>query len=252
MLKTYKWFLVCSLTALLFASCATDKAQRKEQAAASRRLGEGYLREGNPTAALKALLDAEKLYDKDPFLHYDLGLAYFYKGEPRLAISHLEKAVALKPDYAEAYNAMGGIYGGLEEWDKAISCFNKARDNLLYPTPHIVLSNLGEAYRGKMDYDRAIEAYNEAIKLDPQFPDAHRGLGLTYMDIGDYKNAVASLEKAVQFAPRFALAYFDLGRAYARLYQSDKAVDAFENVLKLVPDTALAEKASAEIKRLRP
>jgi tetratricopeptide (TPR) repeat protein len=36
--------------------------------------------------------------------------------------------------------------------------------------------NLGNTYRTKGDYDRAIEAYKEAIKLDPDYVNAHYNL----------------------------------------------------------------------------
>jgi len=53
--------------------------------------------------------------------------------------------MALKSDYSEAFNAMGTVYLRLEEWDKAISCFNKALAILLFAAPYIALNNLGEA-----------------------------------------------------------------------------------------------------------
>jgi tetratricopeptide (TPR) repeat protein len=250
-LKHLVWLALFSSLPLWLFSCATDTARLKEQAKASRQLGEGYLAEGDLTAALSQFLKAESLYDEDPFLHYDLGLAYFGKDELDLAISHFKEAVALKPDYSEAYNAMGRVYGELKEWDKAISCFHQALSNLLYTTPHIALNNLGEAYRGKNDYQTAIDFYRQALRKDPRFPPAHRGLGLTYMDLGDYGKAVTALEKAVRYAPRSPLIYFDLARSYLRLSKTKKAISAFENVVTLAPDTPLADRALAEIKKLR-
>ena len=236
---------------LLLFCCATNTAKLENQAKASRHLGEGYLAEGNLTAALSQFLKAEEIYDKDPLLHYDLGLAYFGKDELDLAISHFKKAVALRPDYSEAFNAMGRVYGELKQWDTAISCFHQALSNLLYTTPHVALINLGEAYRGKRDYERAIDFYRQALRKDPRFPNAHRGLGLTYMDMGDYGKAVTSLEKAVHYAPRSPLTYFDLARVYVRLSETKKAISAFEKVVTVAPDTPLADRALAEIRRLR-
>jgi len=249
-LKRLVRLVLCSCVPLLLVGCATDTARLEDQAKASRQLGEGYLAEGNLTAALSHFLAAEKIYDKDPFLHYDLGLAYFGKDELDLAISHFKKAVTLKPDYSEAFNAMGRVYGQLKEWDAAISCFHQALSNLLYTTPHVALINLAEAYRGKKDYERAIDFYRQALRKDPRFPNAYRGLGLTYMDMGDYEKAVTSLEKALHYAPRSPLTYFDLARAYVRLSKTENALTAFENVVVLAPDTPLADRALAEIRKL--
>ncbi|MDY6989502.1 MAG: tetratricopeptide repeat protein [Thermodesulfobacteriota bacterium] len=250
-LKPLVRLVLCWCVPLVLCCCATNTARLEEQAKASRQLGEGYLAEGNLTAALSQFLGAEKIYDKDPLLHYDLGLAYFGKDEFDLAISHFKKAVALKPDYSEAFNAMGRVYGQLKQWDTAISCFHQALSNLLYTTPHVALNNLGEAYRGKGDYERAIDFYRQALRKDPRFPNAHRGLGLTYMDMGDDVKALPSLEKALHYAPRSPLTYFDLARVYVRLSETKKAISAFENVVTLAPDTPLADRALAEIRKLR-
>ena len=251
MLKRSMLFLFCLFVSLFLFSCATDMAMRKNQAEASRRLGEGYLAEGNPTAALREFLKAEKLFEKDAFLQNDLGLAYSDKGKLDLAIFHFKKALALKPDYSEAHNSLGSVYSKLGQWDNAIESFNQARDNLLYSTPHLPLSNLGKAYREKKDYESSIGFYKKALEANRYFPPAHRGLALTYMDMGDYEAAISSLEKAVEYAPRFALAYFDLGRAYAGQYAIGTAISAFRMVIRLEPDTPLADRALDEIRKLQ-
>jgi type IV pilus assembly protein PilF len=251
MMKRSMLFLSCLFVSLSLFSCATDTAMRKNQAEASRRLGEGYLAEGNPTAALREFLKAEKLYEKDAFLQNDLGLAYSEKGKLDLAISHFKKAIALQPDYSEAHNSLGAVYSRIGQWDIAIESFNQARANLLYSTPHLPLSNLGRAYREKKDYDSSIAFYKKALEANRYFPPAHRGLALTYMAMGDYEAAISCLEKAVQYAPRFAVAYFDLGRAYAGQFATGKAISAFKMVVELAADTPLADSALDEIRKLR-
>ncbi len=244
-------FLLClSIAFWAVTACAPSLAERKQQAEKARTLGEGYLGERNVSGALEQLLEAEKLDGDDPLIQYDLGLAYFAKGETKMAIVHLQKALALKPDYSEAANAMGTVYLSLEQWDAAIPLLEKAIANLLYATPYYALNNLGDAYREKREYGRAIEFYRKALREDPLFVEAHRGLGLTYMAAGDYGAAVSSLEKALHLAPDFAAARFDLGIAYAAMYEREKAIDAFEKVIALEPESSLADSAIDELKKL--
>lgn len=238
----------CILLSLI--SCATDSAKRRSQSEASRYLGERFIAEGNFTGALRELLKAEALYDEDHILQNDLGLAYSGKGKLDQALVHFEKAVELNPKYAEAWNNMGTVYLKLEKWDNGISCFNRALEQLLYATPHFALNNLGEAYRGKGDYGRSIDYYKEALRAEPRFAGAHRGLALTHVAMGDLDAAISSLEKATEYDPEFAAAYYDLGRAYAGKYNREKALAAFKKVLQLVPDSALADLASAEIGKM--
>jgi tetratricopeptide (TPR) repeat protein len=227
-------------------------AERKRQSKASRRLGERYLSQGNTTAALKELLRAEEIYAEDPFLQNDLGLAYFAKQRLDLAIVHFEKALALKPGYAEALNNMGAVYLRLEEWDKAIDRFKRALEAVLYANPHRALTNLGSAYIGKKEYGLAIDSYKKALKIEPRYFRAHRRLGLAYMATEDYGAAISSLQKAVEHNPRYAPSYYDLGRAYAgSKYNTREAISAFKKVVELAPDSPLADEASAQIRRLQ-
>ena len=242
-------FLILAASSLV-VSCAADLALRKERAEAHMTLGEGYLGARNFSAALGEFLEAEKLNSKDPYVHYDLGLAYFGKKEFELAIVHLNKAVELKPGYAEAFNAMGTVYLRLEKWNKAISQFERASDNLLYATPYIALNNIGDAYRGKKDLVRAINFYEKALEAEPYFPNAHRGMGLVLIDMGDYEGAVASLKKAVKYAPGFAPPLYELGKGYALQFETEKAVAAFKKVIALAPDSPLAASAQVEIRKL--
>jgi tetratricopeptide (TPR) repeat protein len=254
MLKPLPRGLLFLFLCLCMLSCATNdkkKTSKKELADASRHLGEGYLGEGNYTAALRELLKAEKLDPKDPYLQNDLGLAYVGKEKLDLALQHFNKAVSLKPDYASAWNNMGIVYLRLDEWDKAIERFEKALDQLLYATPHFALNNLGDAYRGKKDYVRSIEAYHDALRSEPRFFRAYRGMALTYMAMGDYDAAASALEKAVDLAPDFALGYYDLGRVYVQKVNRKKAIAAFKKAAALAPDSPLAMAAKAEISKLQ-
>jgi tetratricopeptide (TPR) repeat protein len=227
-------------------------AERKRQSKASRRLGERYLAQGNPTAALKELLHAEELYAEDPFLQNDLGLAYFGKERLDLAIVHFEKALAFKPGYSEALNNMGAVYLRLEQWDKAIDCFKRALEGVLYANPHRALTNLGSAYAGKKEYGLAIDSYKKALKMEPRYFMAHKRLGLAYMATGDYEAAISSFEKAVEHNPRYAPSYYDLGRAYVgSKYNTRKAISSFKKVVELAPGSPLADEASAQIRRLQ-
>ena len=102
------------LLTLFLAACAGNKQLKKEQAEATRKLGEAYLRQGNYTAALSELRKAEKLYPQDHILQNDLGIAYRKKGKTDLAIKHFKKAIKLKPDFAPAINNLGTAYFDIE------------------------------------------------------------------------------------------------------------------------------------------
>ena len=63
--------------------------------------------QGNYTAALKELLEAEKINPKDAITHNYLGITYRNKNLPDKAIFHFEKALDLNPGYSIAKNNLG-------------------------------------------------------------------------------------------------------------------------------------------------
>jgi tetratricopeptide (TPR) repeat protein len=251
-MKANQFIWAASIFLLFFlASCAANLEEIKSQEEASRNLGEAYMGQGDYTAALREFLKAEKLYSKDPYLQNDLGLTYMAKEEIDLAIDHLKKAVEIKPDYAPAKNNLGTAYLAQKNWDDAIACFKGITEDLLYATPHYPLSNLGFAYYNKKEYRLAEKYYQDALKIEPGFAIALRGLGKTYIAMGKIPEAVAVFEKAIKHSPRFAEIYFDLADAYRITNDYKKALDAYSKVVELAPDTPLAIEAQKEAEKIK-
>ena len=249
--KQLVWTGYIFLIIFFMVSCAGDVQLRKEQAKASRKLGEAYFQDGNYTRALRELLKAEKLYPDDHILQNDLGIAYRMKGKADFAIRHFKKALELKPDYAPARNNLGAAYFDNKDWDAAIACYKEVAGNMLYATPHYPINNLGRAYYEKKAYKLSEGYYLEALEMEPKYVPALQGLGQTYIAMGKISEAVAALESAVKEASEFARAYFYLGKAYRLSRKYDKAHAAYNKVLSLVPETPLAVEAGKEIKKMK-
>ncbi len=244
------WPVYLLLIIFFIASCGGTQL-RKEQAEASRKLGEAYFKDGNYSYALRELFKAEELYPDDHILQNDLGIAYRMKGKSDLAIRHFKKALKLKPDYAPARNNLGAAYFDKKDWDAAIACYKEVAGNILYATPHFPLNNLGRAYYEKKAYKLSEKYYLEALEIEPKYVPALQGLGQTYIAMGKLSEAVAALESAVKEVPEFARAYFYLGKAYRLSRKYNKAYVAYNEVLSLVPETPLAVEAEKEIKKMK-
>lgn len=249
-IKRLAWPGYLLLVIFFLTSCGGAQL-RKEQAEASRKLGEAYIIDGKYTRALRELLKAEQLYPNDHFLQNDLGIAYSKKGKTDVAIRHFKKALQLQPNYAPARNNLGTAYFDQKNWDAAISCFKEVAGDILYATPHYPLYNLGKAYYRKKDYKFSEKYYLEALDQEPKFAVAMRGLGQTYMAMGKKSEAVAAFKSAVKEAPEFARAYYDLGGAYRLSCKYKKAYAAYSKVLSLVPETPLSAAAEKEIKKMK-
>ena len=246
-----KRFVLSLFLIFCIASCAANIEVRKKQEEASRNLGEAYMQQRDFSSALREFLKAEKIYSKDPILQNDLGLGYMAKGRLDLAVKHFKKAVKLKPDYAPARNNLGTAYLANKEWDVAIACFKEIIDDILYATPHYPLTNLGWAYYNKQEYEVAEKYYSDALRLEPNFVIALRGLGRTYMAMERAADAVAMLEKTVKKYPRSAESYFYLAKAYSLSRQYKKAIKAYNKVIELAPDSAIEREAQKEVEKIK-
>lgn len=72
-------------------------------------------------------------------------------------------------------------------------------------------------------YSQAATILQRAVKLDPQFADAHFALGHAYFDLKQWRNAVESFKTAVELNPKDQEARDRLGLARAMLWEEDSA-----------------------------
>ena len=63
------------------------------------------------------------------------------------------------------------------------------------------LYNEGVKYALAGLYSQAAQIFQQAVKLDPQFADAHFALGHAYYDMGRWQNAIESFKRAVELNP---------------------------------------------------
>lgn len=99
-----------------------------------------------------------------------------------------------------------------------------------------------ELYRNDQDQE-AVQAFTEAIKLDPDFPEAHFRLALGYETLGkqeeaekEYKKAVETYKKYLTGNPDDAEAHYALGQTYAGLSQYSEAIREYREATKRKED----------------
>jgi len=74
------------------------------------------------------------------------------------------------------------------KWKIAVKGSNKPKDRL----------QLGYWYADNNQYDKAITEYKRALKLDPNFADAHYELGHVYKHLGDRKTSTFHFEEFIR------------------------------------------------------
>jgi tetratricopeptide (TPR) repeat protein len=134
-------------------------------------------------------------------------------GQLREALAAYERAVQLRPDYAEARMALGIQLLASGNYGEALSHFQAAAK--LVPTLPAVHVNLADAYRATEQWTEAERAYRRALELQPKLPEAHYGLGLLFLssagripgldELASYEKAVDEFKKyRAEMGPRLA------------------------------------------------
>jgi len=87
--------------------------------------------------------------------------------------------------------------------------------------------NRGRAWAEKGQYDRAIQDFDEAIRLDPNYPDAFNNRGVAWSGKGQVDRAIADFDQAIRLDPNYAIAIYNRGLAAQNLGRPDEAAQYF-------------------------
>jgi tetratricopeptide (TPR) repeat protein len=131
------------------------------------------------------------------------------------AVEAYQKAIDLRPFYADAHVGLGDARAAKGEIDAAIAAYQKA---LTYNTvnPRVYMS-LGKIYYSEKGlYYESVQAYKRAIDLDGQSVEARMGLGEVYEDKGLYKEAVEEYRKVIELDGKHTGAMYNLAMVYEK------------------------------------
>ena len=136
--------------------------------------------------------------------HYNMGLVLQEQGKLEEAIEAYNKALAIKPDYAELYNNMGNALKEQGKLEEAIEAFNKAL--AIKPDHAFAYSNMGIALQEQGKLEEAIEAFNKAIAIKPDYADSYCCMGVALQEQGKLEEAIKAYRKALAIKPDYDVA----------------------------------------------
>jgi tetratricopeptide (TPR) repeat protein len=149
-----------------------------------------------------------------------------------------EHTVAVTGDNYRGQTNLGFALAQAGQRTRAVEAYREAlRLNPTYPNAH---NYLGSVLADMGAYDQAAAEYEEALRLLPRFAEAHNNLGLTRVAQDRFTDAVASFAEAVRLNPAFAAARNNLAIAYARTGDYPRAIQEFEETLRQTPASAEA------------
>ena len=137
------------------------------------------------------------------------------------------------PDSALVHYILGNAYAKLGFFPDAATAFQEAIK--LKPDYLDAWYNLGGADMRTGKLPEAANVFQQLAKLSPHDPQVWNNLGGVYAAQGHLADAVGAYHQAVQLKPDDADAQFRLGAAYASQGQNPEAVNAFRLALKQNP-----------------
>jgi TolB-like protein/Flp pilus assembly protein TadD len=185
------------------------------------------------------------------YTHYLKGLHYWNKLTPadmRKAIDCFEQAIAIEPEYAQAYAMVSAAYSYLGATGqvlphKAFEIVHRYADKALKLDDTIAEGHISKAsaylfYESK--WEEAYEELQKAIRLNPGAVSAYELLGFYYIAIGKIEQAVKIIEEAIEIDPLSPVINHALGNMYAFAERYDDAIRQADKLLEMHPQMRIS------------
>lgn len=180
------------------------------------------------------------------YTHYLKGLHFWNKLTPadcHKAINCFEQAIALEPDYAQAYAMTAAVYSYLGATgqvlpSKAFAIVSSYADKALELDDSIGESHIAKAsvylfydWNWKAGY----QSLKKALELNPNAVEAYELTALYHIVMGEKDKAVEVMETAEKLDPLSPIVLHSLGNMYAFAERYDDAIRCADKLLEMDP-----------------
>lgn len=183
--------------------------------------GNRSMKNGDADQAFESFRVAYNKFPHYPESVFNMGLTHFRKKEFSDAVGYFHKTLEIFPDHKTASAAIRNV---------AKNYFNSGN----------------QSYK-RGDLEGALSSYNEVLKVDESFFQAHYQIGVIQSKMGDKDAAVTSYEKALAVNPKFYKGFFALGLAKSSMNDADGAIAALESAVDIHPGYDKAYGAMGDI-----
>jgi protein O-mannosyl-transferase len=164
----------------------------------------------------------------------NLGEALLYLGRVEEATAHVTEALRLRPDSPEAKVNMGAILSRSGRFEEAEAQYRDALKS--NPDSAEAHSGVGVCLSQKEDQrERALQELQHAVRLKPEYADAHYNLGRVLGLMGRVEEAKAQFYETTRLDPANAEAHFNLGIALAAENRAADSVLEYQAAIRINP-----------------
>jgi tetratricopeptide (TPR) repeat protein len=219
-MRTVRAPAIMAALSLALAACATSQS---------------VVNPADPNAAQATAADIGSLSTviqqnpSDPVPYNVRGTAYGQVGKTKEAKADFDRAIALKPDFYQAYANRALVERDMGRDDLAFADYQQAIVlNASYEAAYVGRGNM---YRLRGQYDFALADFGRAISLDSNDPRAYHNRGLLYQAIGRHDPAIDDFSKAISLAPGNSEPFNARGLSYLAVGDAKAALDDFNVVV---------------------
>lgn len=162
---------------------------------------------------------------------YTAGLAVMAPGQFRASIPLFERAVAIDPNFAEAYHLLGVAYEQAGDMERAAEYARKAFSMVDRVSEPERTEMTAYYYRFTGDWNKEIDTYRAAIRDDyPRDWSFHNQISLTYNDLGKFEDGLKEGLEANRLQPDVEAPYRRILDAYIC---TDRLTEAHETAARV-------------------
>uniref|UniRef100_A0A0D9V9G9 protein O-GlcNAc transferase n=1 Tax=Leersia perrieri TaxID=77586 RepID=A0A0D9V9G9_9ORYZ len=189
---------------------------------------------------LRAVVESLRLdpLDVDEGASLEIARQSYRAGDYRAALEHCNAVYRVNPGMLDNLLLLGAAYYQLREFDMCISKYEEAV--AIQPNFPECFNSIANAWREKGDVDHAIQFYVHALQLRPTFADAWANLANAYTLKGNISQAAECCTQALALNPHLADAYCNLGDVLKAQGLYREAYSRYLDALNIKPTLANA------------
>ncbi|WP_460182189.1 O-linked N-acetylglucosamine transferase, SPINDLY family protein, partial [Thermopirellula anaerolimosa] len=209
-------------------------AAQPDHAGALHFLGLIYSARGDHTAALELIERSLRFCGTKAVYWNNYGAVLKKMGRPAEARAAFGRAIALRPEYADAWSNLGLIHLEQGEWEEAESCLRHALR--LAPRHADALRHLARVAHAKGETEEAVRLCHDSLAAAPQQVETLTQLGEIYCGAKRFAEAAEAFRRVIAARPDSADAHLNLGLVYNDLGEEERAREEFRTAAGLRPD----------------
>jgi len=171
---------------------------------------------------------------------------YHQLGDLHNAKIRYEKILNTNSNHPVALHLLGLIADQVGEKKIALELILKALK--IKPNYDEAHNNLGNIYRSLEKFDLAITHYRLALKLKPKVANVHYNIAISYDEKGDSSKAIEEYKIAISYFANNPIFHFNLANTYRSAGKLSLAEKEYRKVISIKPDYAEAYSQLANIK----